>query len=69
MTKLKTFLLPALAVTLLAASPVLAKGHGDDGAISDALFTAVKADGSVTIAEMTPAQICSNKFAKSFEGF
>jgi Ca2+-binding EF-hand superfamily protein len=58
MSTLKTFLLPALAAALLAASPALAKGHGDEGAMRDAMFTAAdaNADGSVTVEEMAAAR-------------
>jgi hypothetical protein len=61
MTKLKVFLLPALAVALLAASPVLAKGHGDGdmgAAMREAMFTTAdaNADGKVTLEEMTTAR-------------
>lgn len=61
MTNLKTILVPALAVALLAASPVLAKGRGGDdmgGAMRDAMFTAAdaNADGSVTPEEMAAAK-------------
>jgi EF hand len=62
MTNLKTYLVPALAVALLAASPVLAKGRGDDGemgaAMRDAMFAAAdaNADGAVTLEEMAAAR-------------
>lgn len=62
MTNLKTYLVPALAVALLAASPVLAKGRGGDhemgAAMRDAMFTAAdaNADGAVTLEEMAAAR-------------
>jgi EF hand len=61
MTNLNKYLAPALAVALLAASPVLAKGPGDDAAgaaMRDALFMAAdaNADGSVTLEEMAAAR-------------
>lgn len=62
MTTLKQYLVPVLAVAILAASPVLAKGrgYGDMGAaMRDAMFTAAdtNADGSVTLEEMAAARL------------